>query len=75
MEVWGATEAHRTESWGAVYDLSFSSLPVPGRGTSWPPATGAITWARHEVLVADFCLVHLLDAPLVADGPLPGSED
>lgn len=30
---------------------------------------------RHEVLVADFCLVHLLDAPLVADGPLPGSED
>ena len=75
MEVWGATEAHRTESWGAVYDLRSSPLPVPGRGTSWPPATGAIAWATHEALVADFCPVRLLDAPLVAGDSLPGSED
>lgn len=73
MEGWRAVEANKTEGWGAICGLSSSPLPVPGRGASQLPATGAFAWARHEVLLADFCPVHLPDAHLVADGPLPGS--
>lgn len=71
MEGRGAMGADGTERcWG----LSSSSFPVPGREVSVLTATGPIIRAEHEALVADFCPVGLLGAPLVADGPLPGNQ-